>query len=207
MTMWERSWRGGFDPRFCRLNHFWLHARRQMVRLGVEQSWHSLPRGFCLIWQGFVVFRLRRFFCDLAAAYYSVVRQYGEATADTDGHLGVEPCAKVGLGCLPANRGLKSAGQSPALQQLVRDMNEDTWFKLDGTDKVTGMFGGCRPGEPIADLVFVFMFGKVLKEVRSVLMETEYGWTVDYDENQFVEARARRHTTQETEEADADDCV
>ena len=83
----------------------------------------------------------------------------------------------------------------------------DTWFKLDGSGKVTGMFGGCRPGEPIADLVFVFMFGKVLKEVRSVLMETEYGWTVGYDENQFVEARARGHTAQETEEAYADDCV
>ena len=51
---------------------------------------------------------------------------------------------------------------------------EDTWFKLDGSGKVTGMFGRCRPGETIADLVFVFMFGKVLKEVRSVLMETEY---------------------------------
>ena len=33
---------------------------------------------------------------------------------------------------------------------------------------------GVATGEPIADLVFVFMFGKVLKEVRSVLMETEY---------------------------------
>ena len=65
----------------------------------------------------------------------------------------------------------------------------------------------CRPGEPIADLVFVFMFGKVLKEARSVLIETEYGWTMGYDENQFVEARARRHTAQETEEAHADDCV
>ena len=65
----------------------------------------------------------------------------------------------------------------------------------------------CRPGEPIADLVFVFMFGKVLKEARSVVIETEYGWTMVYDENQFVEARARRHTAQETEEAHADDCV
>ena len=100
---------------------------------------------------------------------------------------------------------LKSAGLSHALQQPVRDLNEDTWFKLDGTDKVTGMFGGC-PGEPIAGLVFAFMFGKVLKEVRSVLMETDVGWTVGYDENHFVEARARRHTTQETEEAHADDC-
>ena len=76
---------------------------------------------------------------------------------------------------------LKGAGLSPALQQLVRDMNEDTWFSLDGSSKITGMFDmfdGCRPGEPIADLVFVFMFGKVLKEVRNVLMDTEYGWTL-----------------------------
>ena len=73
---------------------------------------------------------------------------------------------------------LKSAGLSPALQQLVRVMHEDTWFSLDGSSKITGMFDGCRPGEPIADLVFVFMFGKVLKEVRNLLMNTEYGWTL-----------------------------
>ena len=46
---------------------------------------------------------------------------------------------------------------SPVLQQLVREMNEDTWFKLDGMRKVTGMIGGCRQGEPIVDLVFAFM--------------------------------------------------
>ena len=82
---------------------------------------------------------------------------------------------------------LKSAGLSPALQHLVRDMNEDMWFSLDGSTKVTGMFGGCRPGEPIADLVFVFMFGKVLKDVRNVLMVTEFGWTLRYDENQYAD--------------------
>ena len=102
---------------------------------------------------------------------------------------------------------LKSAGLSPALQQLVRDMNEDTWFSLDGSAKVTGMFGGCRLGEPIADLVFVFMFGKVLREVRNVVMETEFGWTLRCDENQYVEARTPGHTAQETEEAYAEDCV
>ena len=47
------------------------------------------------------------------------------------------------------------------------------------------MFGVCRPGEPIADLVFVFMFGKVLKEVRNVLMNAENGWMLAYDESFF----------------------
>ena len=108
--------------------------------------------------------------------------------------LGLNPAQRSELVAFLRTEGslLKSAGLSPALQQVVRDMNEDTWFKLDG--KVTGMFGWCRPGEQIADLVFVFMFGKVLKEVRSVLMEKEYGWTLGYNENQYAEARARGHT-------------
>ena len=70
-------------------------------------------------------------------------------------------------------------------------MNEDTWLSLEGSSKITGMFGCCRPGEPIADLVFVFMFGKVLKEVRNMLMNTENGWMLAYDESSFVEADMR----------------
>ena len=91
--------------------------------------------------------------------------------------LGLDPAERAELLAFLRAEGslLKSAGMSPALQQLVRDMNEDTWFSLEGSSKITGMFGGCRPGEKIADLVFVFMFGKVLKEVRNVLMNTENG--------------------------------
>ena len=81
---------------------------------------------------------------------------------------------------------LKSASMSPALQQLACNMNEDMWFMVDGTDKLTCMLGGCRLGAPLAGLVTVFMFGKVLEEVRSVLADTEHGWTLDYDKNQFV---------------------
>ena len=123
--------------------------------------------------------------------------------------LGLDPAQRAELLAFLRAEGslLKNAGMSPALQQLVRDMNEDTWFSPEGSFKITGMFGGCRPGEPIADLVFVFMFGKVLKEVRDVLMNTENGWTLAYDESRFVEARAREHTAQENEEAYADDCV
>ena len=122
-----------------------------------------------------VVCRLRQFFCDLAAAYYSVIRQYVVGTVLPEQRLlvlmdilGLNPAQRAELLAFLRAEGslLKNAGMSPALQQLVRDMNEDTWFSLEGSSKITGMFGGCRPGEPIADLVFVFMFGKVLKEVR-----------------------------------------
>ena len=124
-------------------------------------------------------------FCDLAAAYYSVIRQYVVGTDLPEQRLlvlmdilGLDPAQRAELLAFLRAEGslLKSADMSPALKQLVRDMDEDTWFSLEGSSKITGMFGVCRPGEPIADLVFVFMFGKVLKEVRNVLMNTENGW-------------------------------
>ena len=116
-------------------------------------------------------------FCDLAAAYYSVIRQYVVGTDLPEQRLlvlmdilGLDPAQRAELLAFLGAEGslLKNAGMSAALQQLVRDMNEDTSFSLEGSSKITGMFGGCRPGEPIADLVFVFMFGKVLKEVLDV---------------------------------------
>ena len=121
------------------------------------------------MWQGFVDCRLRRFFCDLAAAYYSVVSQNVVGTDLPEQRLlvlmdilSLNPVQRSELfACLRAQGSLlKSAGLSPALQQLLRDMNEDTRFSLAGSAKVTGMFGGCRPGEAIADLVFVFCLAR-----------------------------------------------
>ena len=94
---------------------------------------------------------------------------------------------------------------SPALKQLVRDMNEETWFKVDGSDKVTGMFGGCRPGEPI--VVYVFILARSLRKCVVCWPKRSMVGHYGYDENQFVGARVRRHTAHETEEACAVDCV
>ena len=58
---------------------------------------------------------------------------------------------------------LESAGLSPALQELVRDMNEGTWFSFGWIGQGHRHVWRCRPGEPIADLVFVFTFGKALR--------------------------------------------
>ena len=84
--------------------------------------------------------------CDLVAAHYSVVRQYVVGT-DLPGQrllvlmdiLGLNPVQWSELVAFLQTEGslLKSAGLSPALQQLVRDMNEDTWFKLDGCGMVS----------------------------------------------------------------------
>ena len=59
--------------------------------------------------------------------------------------LGLDPAQRAELLAFLRAEGslLKSAGMSPALQQLVRDMNEDTCFSLEGSSKITGMFADC----------------------------------------------------------------
>ena len=85
----------------------------------------------------FVVSRPQRFFCDLAAAYYSVVRQNVVGSDLPEQRLlvlmdilGLNLVQRSELVTFLRAEGtlLKIAGVSPALQQLVRDMNEDTWF-------------------------------------------------------------------------------
>ena len=73
--------------------------------------------------------------CDLAAAYDSVVRQYVVGTDLPEQRLLVlmdllwlNFVQRSGLVAFLQTQGslLKSAGLSPALQQLMRDMHEDT---------------------------------------------------------------------------------
>ena len=209
MTMWERFWGGGSDP---------TPFGRTFSGNWLASSWSTHDT----VYHARVFFDVAKIrglsaaavFCDLAAAHYSVIRQYVVGTDLPEQRLlalmdilGLDPSPRAELLAFLRAEGslLKNAGMSPALQQLVRDNNEDAWFSLEGSSKITGMFGGCRPGEPIADLVFVFMFGKVLEEVRDVLMNTDNGRMLAYDESRFVEPRAREHTAQENEEAYADD--
>ena len=72
-------------------------------------------------------------FCDLAAAYYSVIRQYVVGTDLPEQRLlvlmdilGLDPAQRAELLAFLRAEGslLKSARMSTALQQLVRDMNE-----------------------------------------------------------------------------------
>ena len=90
----------------------------------------------------------------------------------------------------------------------MRDMNEDTWFKLDGSPKVTGMVGGRRPGEPIADFGLCFHVWQGAQGGCAVCCwKRSMAGLWCMMKNQYVEGRARGHTAQETEEAYADDCV
>ena len=56
---------------------------------------------------------------------------------------------------------MQLGGASPALINFVRELNEDTWFVVDGAEEATCSARGARPGETIADIVLIFLFSKV----------------------------------------------
>ena len=58
----------------------------------------------------------------------------------------------------------------------MRSLNEDTWFVIDGSDSVVRTTRGARVGEATADVIFMFLFGRVTKEVRSVINASRF-WT------------------------------
>ena len=51
---------------------------------------------------------------------------------------------------------LAQGGASEELVDFLRALNEQTWFVVDGADVFTQSLKGARPGETIADLVFIF---------------------------------------------------
>ena len=106
-------------------------------------------------------------FTDIKSAYYSVIRQLAVGSEAQDDAL------RAVLARLPlsveAQRGavlfiqeqgslLATGGASQSLVQFMRTLNEDTWFVVDGSNKVSHTLRGARPGETLADLVFIFLF-------------------------------------------------
>ena len=72
---------------------------------------------------------------------------------------------------------LLQLGQAdPALVKYMRCLREDTWCVTNGSEAVVRTSRGARAGEATADLVFVFLFGRVTKEVRSLINESPF-WT------------------------------
>ena len=64
---------------------------------------------------------------------------------------------------------LAAAGTSSWASGAVNETLHDTWFRLPQEDEVVVTHTGSRPGDSLSDLVFSFLFSKVLKQVRDSL--------------------------------------
>ncbi|CAE7223156.1 unnamed protein product [Symbiodinium sp. CCMP2456] len=112
-------------------------------------------------------------FCDLAAAYYAIVR---ETIVGRDAHSAPLEDVVRSLGltredlqalqhfsaCEPVLNAEGEEGEA-LLHSLAKEFHSDSWFLLQGDHTVVRTRRGTRPGSSWADVMFSMLFAKVLE--------------------------------------------
>ena len=114
---------------------------------------------------------------DVQSAFYSVLRHLavGRTCSDADitlivRDLGLSPSAASELRALLHQAcAAQEAGVPEHLCSLLAALHSNTWFMYKNSPYLTATRKGSRPGDPLADLVFNFLFLQVLKDVHSAL--------------------------------------
>ena len=139
--------------------------------------------------------RLRRsasvLYLDTSAAYYRIVRELavGDIRADDTVTMLFR---RFGLDCedlrelmqtVREGGTLAQAGAPDALRQVVKDIHLHTWFvsRFSDGSKVCSSLAGSRPGESWADLIYAFIYGRVLHKVHEYAVAEELTFALSHD--------------------------
>ena len=122
-------------------------------------------------------------FFDIKTAFYQVVRQalIPTAAGATDTKLlsllyslRVPDAAIDELVChLRTIAALPHACDDAHLTGQIADLFRGSWFRLDGASPLVHTRKGTRPGDPLADLLFGFLFAAYLKSAEQALMDRD----------------------------------
>ena len=117
-------------------------------------------------------------FLDLQEAFYRVLRPLALGDTMTDEAIGammqrlcLPPSAMTELGLLLEQPGAtEQASLPPHLRLALQAIHTDTHFHIEGqTDKVRTQ-AGSRPGDPFADVIFGYLFSRILSAVEDKLV-------------------------------------
>ncbi|CAE7940187.1 unnamed protein product, partial [Symbiodinium sp. KB8] len=130
-------------------------------------------------------------FLDTSAAYYRLVRELAVGDIRSDDTVvnlfrtfGLdEDDLRELLHTVQEGGMLAQAGAPDALRQVVKDLHLHTWFVSrfsDGT-RVCSSLAGSRPGESWADLIYAYIYGRVLHKVHEYAVAEQLTHSVPYD--------------------------
>ena len=118
-------------------------------------------------------------FLDVRAAYYSVCRELATGFDGTDSqiahifkHFQLPPdTMQQLLSLLDGPSAMDQVGADPLHRSLLLELSTGTWFTVGGTSTITQTHGGSRPGDGLADLLFGYIFNRLLKQLKAQLTE------------------------------------
>ena len=137
-------------------------------------------------------------FLDIQHAYYSVCRELASGFTGTDEQL----CGIFKHFHLPQQAvhdlqrlisegsAMDYAGCSDYHKSLLHELGTGTWYRVRNSDKLTQTHGGSRPGDGLADLIFGYIFARMLESMRSEMIEAGIwdatSWKLGVDREQIL---------------------
>ena len=124
-------------------------------------------------------------FVDISSAFYRIIRQFAVTVRSSKEDLSrifkvfdipPEELDKL-LHELNDKTALQAAKTPERLQQVIGDYMEATWFTVPHSEEIVGTLAGSRPGDTFADLIFSFVFSKLLDRITSAF--EKYGWKTE----------------------------
>ena len=141
------------------------HYMRSFHQTAKEQGWSSSS-----------------VFVDISSAFYRIIRQFAVTVRSSKEDLArifkvfdipPEELDKL-LHELNDRTALEEAKTTDRLQKVIGDYLEATWFTVPNNDEVVGTLAGSRPGDTFADLLFSFVFSKILDRITKAF--ESHGW-------------------------------
>ena len=130
-------------------------------------------------------------YLDTSAAYYRIVRELAVGDIRADDTV-VTLFRRFGLDqedlqelmqTVREGGMLAQAGAPDALRQVVKDIHLNTWFvsRFSDGEKICNSLAGSRPGESWADLIYAFIYGRVLHKVHEYAVAENLTFELPHD--------------------------
>ena len=116
-------------------------------------------------------------FFDIRTAFYRVVRplvahlpHLHQQIITLIERFGLPPTALQELyRIMDGHTAMREASAHPFLENMMGEFNQGTWFETPYLQELSLTEAGTRPGDPLADITFSFLFSKVLHKAKTDL--------------------------------------
>ncbi|CAE7730122.1 unnamed protein product [Symbiodinium sp. CCMP2456] len=169
----------------------------------------------------FVVTQMRRcqklgysssaLFVDTKSAYYRVVRDLATGCVESDAQV-ISLFSKFGLDAedlhdmmetIRSGGMLAQADVNARLRHVIKDMYMKTWFitAYSGGGKLCHSRAGSRPGESFADVIYAFIYARILYRIHEQLEAEGLNFSLEWEEEAGIFPSAGGGTPQQAWDA------
>lgn len=138
-------------------------------------------------------------FLDIRAAYYCLCRELTCGWSGTDQQVAhilahfdmpVEYMQQLHEFLATEGGAVEHSEMHPHHQAILSELTSGTWFRVRGSTATTQTHGGSRPGDGLADLVFAYVFGKLISNLKddlhSIGIWDSSGWTLAFPREELL---------------------